>query len=606
MKEIKFLQFENPLKDVIALAIKNLYITEVPVNEILFQETKKEFEGDVTLVVFPWTKVSKKSPEATAIDIGDYIKSSTFPLESYNVVKGFLNLKIESAFWKNFLLSVSSDNNLLFSSSSIQAGKSPGYLMVEYSSPNTNKPLHLGHIRNNLLGFSVSQILKANGNKVVMVNLVNDRGIHICKSMLAWEKFGNNETPASTGMKGDHLVGKYYVLFDKKFREQVEDLIKNGMSREEAEKKAPLQKEIEEMLRKWEAGDSHTKDLWKTMNNWVYEGFAVTYKKLGVSFDKIYYESDTYLLGKKMVENGLTEKVFFRSDDGSVRIDLTDAGLEQKVLLRSDGTSVYITQDIGTAQLRFDDYPGLEKLIYVVGNEQEHHFKVLREIFRKLNRPWADGLFHLSYGMVDLPSGKMKSREGTVVDGDDLIAEIVEQAEMTTKAQGKLDDYDNEVAKDLYHTLGMGALKYFILKVDPKKRMLFNPAESIDLNGNTGPFIQYTYARIRSVLRKGNSIKKVESDFSSHKLSKEEKSLIHLIYLYPQTVREAGENYSPALVANYVYEVAKAYNHFYHDHVIVDESQLETSSFRLKISELTSSVIRESMNLLGINVPERM
>ena len=606
MKEIKFLQFENPLKDVIALAIKNLYITEVPVNEILFQETKKEFEGDVTLVVFPWTKVSKKSPEATAIDIGDYIKSSTFPLESYNVVKGFLNLKIESTFWINFLLSVSSDNNLLFSSSSIQAGKSPGYLMVEYSSPNTNKPLHLGHIRNNLLGFSVSQILKANGNKVVMVNLVNDRGIHICKSMLAWEKFGNNETPASTGMKGDHLVGKYYVLFDKKFREQVEDLIKNGMSREEAEKKAPLQKEIEEMLRKWEAGDSHTKDLWKTMNNWVYEGFAVTYKKLGVSFDKIYYESDTYLLGKKMVENGLTEKVFFRSDDGSVRIDLTDAGLEQKVLLRSDGTSVYITQDIGTAQLRFDDYPGLEKLIYVVGNEQEHHFKVLREIFRKLNRPWADGLFHLSYGMVDLPSGKMKSREGTVVDGDDLIAEIVEQAEMTTKAQGKLDDYDNEVAKDLYHTLGMGALKYFILKVDPKKRMLFNPAESIDLNGNTGPFIQYTYARIRSVLRKGNSIKKIESDFSSHKLSKEEKSLIHLIYLYPQTVREAGENYSPALVANYVYEVAKAYNHFYHDHVIVDESQLETSSFRLKISELTSSVIRESMNLLGINVPERM
>ncbi len=606
MKEINFLQFENPLKDVIALAIKNLYTTEVPVNEILFQETKKEFEGDVTLVVFPWTKVSKKSPEATAIDIGDYIKSSTFPLESYNVVKGFLNLKIESAFWINFLLSVSTDNNLLFSSSSIQAGKPPGYLMVEYSSPNTNKPLHLGHIRNNLLGFSVSQILKANGNKVVMVNLVNDRGIHICKSMLAWEKFGNNETPASTGMKGDHLVGKYYVLFDKKFREQVEDLIKNGMSKEEAEKKAPLQKEIEEMLRKWEAGDSHTKDLWKTMNNWVYEGFAVTYKKLGVSFDKIYYESDTYLLGKKMVENGLTEKVFFRSDDGSVRIDLTDAGLEQKVLLRSDGTSVYITQDIGTAQLRFDDYPGLEKLIYVVGNEQEHHFKVLREIFRKLNRPWADGLFHLSYGMVDLPSGKMKSREGTVVDGDDLIAEIVEQAEMTTKAQGKLDDYDNEVAKDLYHTLGMGALKYFILKVDPKKRMLFNPAESIDLNGNTGPFIQYTYARIRSVLRKGNSIKKVESDFSSHKLSKEEKSLIHLIYLYPQTVREAGENYSPALVANYVYEVAKAYNHFYHDHVIVDESQLETSSFRLKISELTSSVIRESMNLLGINVPERM
>ena len=606
MKEINFLQFENPLKDVIALAIKNLYNADVSINEITFQETKKEFEGDVTLVVFPWTKVSKKSPEATATDIGDYIKSSSFPLESYNVVKGFLNLNIESAFWKNFLLSVSSDNNLLFSPSSIQAGKSPGYLMVEYSSPNTNKPLHLGHIRNNLLGFSVSKILKANGNRVVMVNLVNDRGIHICKSMLAWEKFGDNETPASSGLKGDHLVGKYYVLFDIKFREQVEELIKNGMTKEEAEKKAPLQRDIEEMLRKWEAGDSHTKDLWKKMNNWVYDGFAVTYKRLGISFDKIYYESETYLLGKKMVEDGLADNVFFRSEDGSVRIDLSDAGLEQKVLLRSDGTSVYITQDIGTAQLRFDDYPGLEKLIYVVGNEQEHHFKVLHEIFRKLKRPWADGLFHLSYGMVDLPSGKMKSREGTVVDGDDLITEIVEQAEMATKAQGKLDDYDNDEAKELYHTLGMGALKYFILKVDPKKRMLFNPADSIDLNGNTGPFIQYTYARIRSVLRKGNSIKKVESDFASYKLSKEEKSLIHLTYLYPQTVREAGENYSPALIANYVYEVAKAYNHFYHDHVIVDESQIEVSSFRLLISELTSSVIRQSMDLLGIKVPERM
>ena len=606
MKEINFLQFENPLKDVIALAIKNLYNIDVSINEITFQETKKEFEGDVTLVVFPWTKVSKKSPESTATDIGDYIKSSSFPLESYNVVKGFLNLNIESAFWKNFLLTVSSDNNLLFSPSSIQAGKSPGYLMVEYSSPNTNKPLHLGHIRNNLLGFSVSKILKANGNRVVMVNLVNDRGIHICKSMLAWEKFGDNETPASSGLKGDHLVGKYYVLFDVKFREQVEELIKNGMTKEEAEKKAPLQRDIEEMLRKWEAGDSHTKDLWKKMNNWVYDGFAVTYKRLGISFDKIYYESETYLLGKKIVEDGLAENVFFRSEDGSIRIDLSDAGLEQKVLLRSDGTSVYITQDIGTAQLRFDDYPGLEKLIYVVGNEQEHHFKVLQEIFRKLNRPWADGLFHLSYGMVDLPSGKMKSREGTVVDGDDLITEIVEQAEMTTKAQGKLDDYDNDEAKELYHTLGMGALKYFILKVDPKKRMLFNPADSIDLNGNTGPFIQYTYARIRSVLRKGNSIKKVESDFASYELSKEEKSLIHLTYLYPQTVRDAGENYSPALIANYVYEVAKAYNHFYHDHVIVDESQIEVSSFRLLISELTSSVIRQSMDLLGIKVPERM
>ena len=606
MKEIQFLQFEDSLKEVISRAIKSLYNFEVPVSDIIFQETKKEFEGDVTLVVFPWTRFSKKSPEATAADIGDFIKNSSFPLDSYNVVKGFLNLNIESSFWKNFLLKVSSDKDLLFSHSVIQPGKSPRYLMVEYSSPNTNKPLHLGHIRNNLLGFSVSRILKANGNKVVMVNLVNDRGIHICKSMLAWEKFGNNETPSSTGIKGDHLVGKYYVLFDKKFREQVEQMVSQGMSREEAEKNAPLQKEIEEMLRKWEAGDSHTIDLWKTMNSWVYEGFAETYKKLGVSFDKIYYESETYLLGKKMVEKGLSEKIFFRSDDGSVRIDLTDAGLEQKVLLRNDGTSVYITQDLGTAQLRFDDYPGLEKLIYVVGNEQEYHFRVLKEIFRKIKRPWADGLFHLSYGMVDLPSGKMKSREGTVVDGDDLINDIIEQAEMTTKAQGKLDDYDTDEARELYHSLGMGALKYFILKVDPKKRMLFNPAESIDLNGNTGPFIQYTYARIRSVLRKGIAMKKTGSDFSSYKLSPEEKSLIRLVYLYPHTVREAGENYSPALVANYVYEVAKAYNHFYHDHVIVDDSQPEISSFRLILSELTSMVIRQSMDLLGIKVPERM
>ena len=606
MKEIQFLQFEDSLKEVISRAIKSLYNFEVPVSDIIFQETKKEFEGDVTLVVFPWTRFSKKSPEATAADIGDFIKNSSFPLDSYNVVKGFLNLNIESSFWKNFLLKVSSDKDLLFSHSVIQPGKSPRYLMVEYSSPNTNKPLHLGHIRNNLLGFSVSRILKANGNKVVMVNLVNDRGIHICKSMLAWEKFGNNETPSSTGIKGDHLVGKYYVLFDKKFREQVEQMVSQGMSREEAEKNAPLQKEIEEMLRKWEAGDSHTIDLWKTMNSWVYEGFAETYKKLGVSFDKIYYESETYLLGKKMVEKGLSEKIFFRSDDGSVRIDLTDAGLEQKVLLRNDGTSVYITQDLGTAQLRFDDYPGLEKLIYVVGNEQEYHFRVLKEIFRKIKRPWADGLFHLSYGMVDLPSGKMKSREGTVVDGDDLINDIIEQAEMTTKAQGKLDDYDTDEARELYHSLGMGALKYFILKVDPKKRMLFNPAESIDLNGNTGPFIQYTYARIRSVLRKGIAMKKTGSDFSSYKLSPEEKSLIRLVYLYPHTVREAGENYSPALVANYVYEVAKAYNHFYHDHVIVDDSQPEISSFRLILSELTSTVIRQSMDLLGIQVPERM
>jgi arginyl-tRNA synthetase len=605
MNEVQNISFENALKDSISAAIKKLYNTDVNTQEISFQATKKEFEGDVTLVVFPFTKISKKSPEITATEIGDYIKASGFPMQSYNVVKGFLNISIDNDFWINFLQQFYSDKDILFSTSIINPGTKE-YLMVEYSSPNTNKPLHLGHIRNNLLGFSVAQILKANGHKVVMVNLVNDRGIHICKSMLAWEKFGNNETPASSGMKGDHLVGKYYVLFDKKYKEQIEQLEKQGMSKEQAEKNAPLQKEIEEMLRKWEAGDTHTIELWKKLNSWVYEGFEVTYKKLGVTFDKIYYESDTYLLGKKMVEQGLSQNIFFKSDDGSVRIDLSDAGLEQKVLLRSDGTSVYITQDIGTAQLRFDDYTGLEKLIYVVGNEQEHHFKVLKEIFCKLKRSWANGLYHLSYGMVDLPSGKMKSREGTVVDADDLIDEITEQAEMTTKAQGKLDNYDSPEAKELYHTLGMGALKYFILKVDPKKRMLFNPAESIDLNGNTGPFIQYTHARICSVLRKGAASKKTGSDWSRHQLSPEEKNLIRLIFNYPKLVYEAGESYSPAIIANYSYELAKAFNHFYHDHVIVDEGESEITTFRLALSECTAAVIKKSMSLLGINVPERM
>jgi arginyl-tRNA synthetase len=424
--------------------------------------------------------------------------------------------------------------------------------------------------------------------------------------MLAWEKYGNNETPSSTGIKGDHLVGKYYVLFDKKYKEQIEQLVKKGMSPEEAAKKAELQTEIEEMLRKWEAGDKHTIDLWKKMNGWVYDGFDTTYGKLGVDFDRIYYESETYLLGKKIVEQNMGDKKFFRADDGAIRIDLTDSGFEQKVVLRADGTSIYMTQDIGTAHLRFDDYPGLEKLIYVVGNEQDYHFKVLKEILKKLDRPWAGGLFHLSYGMVDLPSGKMKSREGTVVDADDLIDEIVEQAEMTTKAQGKLDDYDSAEAKELYLQLGMGALKYFILKVDPKKRMLFNPAESIDLNGNTGPFIQYTHARICSVLRKGRNVKKSNVDIQSHQLSKEEKALIQVIYRYPFIVHEAGMNLSPALVANYAYEVAKAYNHFYHNHVIVDDAQPAVSSFRLQLSELTASVIKESLKLLGIQAPERM
>ncbi|MBK7851882.1 MAG: arginine--tRNA ligase [Bacteroidetes bacterium] len=601
------LWFEKELKQSIVLALKDLYGISETEENILLQDTKKEFEGDKTLVVFPFTKKSGKSPEETATQIGNHLLSNSSLLASFNVVKGFLNLVVSENFWNEFFNTVKADHQLLFDPKRNSGSPlKPRLLMVEYSSPNTNKPLHLGHIRNNLLGYSVAEILKANGHHVVKVNLVNDRGIHICKSMLAWQKWGQGETPASTGMKGDHLVGKYYVIYDKKYKAQIEELTERGISAEEAEKKAPLATEIQEMLRKWEAGDAETRALWEKMNGWVYEGFAQTYKKLGVDFDKIYYESQTYLLGKKMVEAGLAANSFFRKEDQSVWVDLTDEGLDQKVLLRADGTSVYITQDIGTAQLRFDEYPGLEQLIYVVGNEQDYHFKVLRGIFRKLQRPWADGLYHLSYGMVDLPSGKMKSREGTVVDADDLIKDVVEEAEMATKAMGKLDDFDSAEAKELYHSLGMGAIKYFILKVDPKKRMLFNPAESIDLNGNTGPFIQYTYARIRSVLKKGDKMQIAEKAGGQRKFSKEEKHLISLIYAYPQMVREAGQNFSPALMANYAYDLAKAYNHFYHDHVIVDEANTDVSAFRLALSELTSAVIRQSMNLLGITVPERM
>ena len=601
------LWFEKELKQSIVLALKDLYGISETEENILLQDTKKEFEGDKTLVVFPFTKKSGKSPEETATQIGNHLLSNSSLLASFNVVKGFLNLVVSENFWNEFFNAAKADHQLLFDPKRNSGSPlKPRLLMVEYSSPNTNKPLHLGHIRNNLLGYSVAEILKANGHQVVKVNLVNDRGIHICKSMLAWQKWGQGETPASTGMKGDHLVGKYYVIYDKKYKAQIEELTGRGMSAEEAEKKAPLATEIQEMLRKWEAGDAETRALWEKMNGWVYEGFAQTYKKLGVDFDKIYYESQTYLLGKKMVEAGLAANSFFRKEDQSVWVDLTDEGLDQKVLLRADGTSVYITQDIGTAQLRFDEYPGLEQLIYVVGNEQDYHFKVLRGIFRKLQRPWADGLYHLSYGMVDLPSGKMKSREGTVVDADDLIKDVVEEAEMATKAMGKLDDFDSVEAKELYHSLGMGAIKYFILKVDPKKRMLFNPAESIDLNGNTGPFIQYTYARIRSVLKKGDKMQIAEKAGGQRKFSKEEKHLISLIYAYPQMVREAGQNFSPALMANYAYDLAKAYNHFYHDHVIVDEANTDVSAFRLALSELTSAVIRQSMNLLGITVPERM
>ena len=601
------LRFESELKKNISLSLLTLFGLTVNPVSILLQETKKEFEGDVTLVVFPFTKASGKSPESTAEAIGNFLMTTKFPLSKFNVVKGFLNLSLKDNFWTNFFAATCSNNSLLFDPKISSEGEfKSSKLMVEYSSPNTNKPLHLGHVRNNLLGVAVSNILKACGNEVIMVNLVNDRGIHICKSMLAWKKFGNGETPQTTQMKGDHFVGKYYVLFDKKYKEQVSSLEKDGIPKEEAERNAPLQLEIQEMLLKWEASDQETRSLWEKMNNWVYDGFHVTYAKLGVSFDKTYYESQTYLLGKELVQKGLNDGAFFAKEDRSIWIDLTSVGLDTKVLLRSDGTSVYITQDMGTAQLRFDEYPGLEKLIYVVGNEQDYHFKVLKEIFVKLNRPWANGLYHLSYGMVDLPTGKMKSREGSVVDADDLINEIVEEAEMATKAQGKLDDFDSPEAKELYHNLGMAALKYFILKVDPKKRMLFNPAESIDMNGNTGPFISYTYARIKSVLRKGGDLKKQNDLFSDYQISEAEKSLIKLVYQYPTIVKDAGDTYSPALVAGYCYDLAKAYNHFYHDHVVVDQENLTTTSFRLHLSELTSIVLQKCMAMLGINVPERM
>ena len=584
-------------------AVKELFAAEAADKDIILQPTNKEYKGDITLVTFLLTKLSKKKPEETGKLIGEHLIKNSKLVSSYEVVKGFLNLTIIDSYWKNFLIETLPKENFGFTA---QTEVSP-QVMVEYSSPNTNKPLHLGHIRNNLLGYSVAEILKATGHMVTKVNLVNDRGIHICKSMLAWAKWGNGETPQSSGIKGDHLIGKYYVLFDKKLKEEINPVPSTEENTEEAEKNSALMKEVQQMLRNWEAGDKETIALWKMMNGWVYEGFDVTYKNLGIDFDKIYYESETYLLGKKIVEEGVSKKIFYKKEDGSVWVNLTDAGLDEKVLLRSDGTSVYITQDLGTAQLRFDEFPKLKELIYVVGNEQDYHFKVLKEIFKKLERPWAGGLFHLSYGMVDLPSGKMKSREGTVVDADDLIHEMNETAKATTVQLGKIEGLSKEEAEKLYHTLGMGALKYFILKVDPKKRMLFNPAESIDFNGNTGPFIQYTHARICSVLEKG---KKILSEYKTGieipELNAEEKEIIKIIQRFPETLEEAGKEFSPAAIANYVYELAKAYNHFYHLHTIADAENIALSFFRLKLSGLIAQIIRQAMSLLGIAVPLRM
>ena len=583
-------------------AVKEIYNFEPDDNQIQIQSTRKEFEGDITLVVFPFVRFSKKSPEQTAKELGEKLLEKVNLIEKYNVIKGFLNLEISQEYWLQNLINAFSDST--FGEKAITPDSNT--IMVEYSSPNTNKPLHLGHIRNNLLGYSISEILKANGNQVVKTNIVNDRGIHICKSMVAWVKWGNGKTPENSGMKGDHLVGECYVEFDKHFKAEVADLIENGLSKEEAENNAPSILEAREMLRKWEAKDPETVKLWETMNNWVYDGFDVTYKKLGVDFDKIYYESETYLIGKDEVLRGVREGIFEQREDSSVWADLTQDGLDQKILLRSDGTSVYMTQDIGTAKMRFNDFP-IDKMIYVVGNEQNYHFQVLAILLDKLGYEWGKGLYHFSYGMVELPSGKMKSREGTVVDADDLIAGMIDVARNMSAELGKLENLSEKEAEETFKMIALGALKYFILKVDPKKNMMFNPEESIDFNGNTGPFIQYTYARIQSVLRKAKEIEiTINSNISVQSFSIKEKELIKRIALFPSVISEAGENYSPAVIANYCYELVKEYNQFYHDHSILNESNFDVRNFRLVLSETVARVVKKGMSLLGIKMPERM
>lgn len=594
--------------DVLALVYQKINTTltelygEVDAKLIQVSKTRKEFDGDFTLVTFPFAKLSRKSPEAAAEEIGRYIVDNHADIfRSYNVIKGFLNLSLRCDFWVNEL-------NTTIAQETFGLGASTGRtVMVEYSSPNTNKPLHLGHIRNNLLGYSVAQILSAAGHKVIKANLVNDRGIHICKSMLAWQKFGNGETPTSSGMKGDHLVGKYYVAFDKAYKAEIKQLMSEGMNEEEAKKSAPMIVQAQEMLRQWEAKDPTVYTLWETMNGWVYEGFEKTYKALGVDFDKMYYESNTYILGKEIVNEGLEKGVFFSKEDGSVWVDLSGDGLDQKLLLRGDGTSVYMTQDLGTAMQRFKENH-LDNLVYVVGNEQNYHFQVLKLILKKLGHQWSDNIYHLSYGMVELPEGKMKSREGTVVDADDLIEEMVNTAHNMSQELGKLDNCTPEEAMAVSNMVGLGALKYFILKVDPRKTMLFDPRESIDFNGNTGPFIQYTHARIKSVIRRGAELgidagNKIDTSLT---LSDKEISLIRMMAEFPGVVSDAAANYSPAVVANYVYELVKEYNQFYHDFSILKEENEAVREARLVLSRRVAAVIERAMNLLGIGVPERM
>jgi arginyl-tRNA synthetase len=594
--EIVYFCIMNFIANATVKAVKHLYQTDITAADINLQETRKEFEGQVTIVTFPFTKFSKKSPEQTGVEIGEFLKNDLKEVAAFNVVKGFLNISVDDAYWIGQLY-----NEIL--PDSFAAFPANGHkVMVEYSSPNTNKPLHLGHVRNNLLGFSVAEILAAAGYEVIKANLVNDRGIHICKSMLAWQKFGDGETPETSGLKGDHLVGKYYVIFDKENKKQVEELKANGATEDDAKKNTPLLKEAQQMLLQWEAGDEAVISLWKTMNGWVYGGFAETYKKLGVSFDKFYYESDTYLLGKDIVDEGLAKGVFFKKEDGSVWIDLTADGLDEKLVLRSDGTSVYMTQDMGTAQLKYDDYQ-MDRSIYVVGNEQDYHFKVLFLILQKLGKVWAKGLYHLSYGMVDLPSGKMKSREGTVVDADDLIADMEKTAKERTDEAGKVEGFGEDEKQHLYHIIGMGALKYFLLKVDPKKRLLFDPNESVDFQGHTGPFIQYTHARIHSVLTRAEVN---DSEPAVEQLSVEERDLIVILTQFPDMIKAAADAYSPALIANYVYELAKTYNKFYHERSILQAENEQLKQFRLRLSASSGKVINKAMSLLGIEVPERM
>ena len=579
-------------------AISQLY--KVDLESVEFQATRKEFEGDITVVVFPMLRVVKGNPVQIGQSIGEFLVANVEEVIRFNVVKGFLNVVFSDAYFLNFFKETSDYSKF---------GKVTGEaetIMVEYSSPNTNKPLHLGHIRNILLGYSVAEILKASGKKAYKTQIVNDRGIHICKSMLAWETFGNGETPSSTGLKGDKLVGNYYVKFDQEYKKEIALLLAEGLSEKEAKLKAPSLIKAQEMLIKWEAGDEETVALWKTMNGWVYAGFDKTYASLGVDFDKLYYESNTYLLGKEVIKEGLSKDVFFQKEDGSIWCDLTEDGLDEKIVQRSDGTAVYMTQDIGTAIQRVKDYPEITGMIYTVGNEQDYHFKVLFLILKKLGYQWAENLFHLSYGMVDLPSGKMKSREGTVVDADDLIFDMAQTAKKISEELGKIDDFSEEEKEGLYKTIGLGALKYYILKVDPKKRILFNPEESVDFQGNTGPFIQYTYARIQSILRKATLSENVIQSDSEVSLHPKEKELIKQLQLFPETIQQAGAQYSPALIANYTYELVKSFNSFYQNVSILGADNEEDKSFRIQLSQAVSDVIKTAFGLLGIEVPERM